>query len=651
MKKVLLLLFYFSLTSLSLGSTIPKKISWDGIITNTTGTPITTPVNITFSIYDQGVTCLLYEETHTSITPAPDGNVSIFVGNGTTTGNDQGLTFETIFQNATQILPTSTANCTGGYTPGAGHNRVLRTTINGEIFSPDLVIGAVPFASSAGTLQGKTSADFLSIGGGTLTGEIITPHPISLTGQAPLNLGDSASGVIGLKAPATVTNYDLTFPAADGSANQVLTTNGAGILSWTTPSGGGLSNTLNNGYIFVGDGANTAVGVPMTGDVTISNTGVTTLAASLSINTSQILDGTISDSDIGSISAIKITTTATGTISATNLDAAIAEIDAEKQPLDPELTVLAGLTPAASSFIVGSGSTWTTETGDTARVSLGLGTTDSPSFSGISVGTTTFNITNAASGSIAIGAATPRADAVLDIVSSTKGLYIPTLDASARASIISPDNGLLIYNSTANRLNHYNTARSTWEYVASGGQLRDADGDTQIELEQSVNNDTIIMSTAGVARLTIGATGTVAIPSIANANPVTADASGVLGPTVSDERLKEEIQPLEIGLKEVMSIRPKTFWWKKESGFNPDQQQAGFIAQQIRPFIPYAVGEDQRGRLTFNDIPVLAATVKAIQEQQKLIENLQLENKDLKDEIKLIKMVICDQNPESAICL
>ncbi len=37
-------------------------------------------------------------------------------------------------------------------------------------------------------------------------------------------------------------NYTLTLPADDGTANQVLTTDGSGVLSWTTPSGGGSGN-------------------------------------------------------------------------------------------------------------------------------------------------------------------------------------------------------------------------------------------------------------------------------------------------------------------------------------------------------------------------------------------------------------------------
>ncbi len=58
--------------------------------------------------------------------------------------------------------------------------------------------------------------------------------------QGDLRLGDADnSNYIALQAPATVaSNVTLTFPANDGDADQALVTNGSGVLSWTTISGG-----------------------------------------------------------------------------------------------------------------------------------------------------------------------------------------------------------------------------------------------------------------------------------------------------------------------------------------------------------------------------------------------------------------------------
>jgi hypothetical protein len=49
-----------------------------------------------------------------------------------------------------------------------------------------------------------------------------------------------------IKAPALSANYTLTLPVDDGTPSQVLTTNGSGVLSWTTPGSSGANTTLSN---------------------------------------------------------------------------------------------------------------------------------------------------------------------------------------------------------------------------------------------------------------------------------------------------------------------------------------------------------------------------------------------------------------------
>ena len=57
-------------------------------------------------------------------------------------------------------------------------------------------------------------------------------------------LGDSDdSAYVGLRSHATVSpaSYTLTLPAATGSSDQYLKTDGSGNLSWVDPSSGGIS--------------------------------------------------------------------------------------------------------------------------------------------------------------------------------------------------------------------------------------------------------------------------------------------------------------------------------------------------------------------------------------------------------------------------
>lgn len=62
------------------------------------------------------------------------------------------------------------------------------------------------------------------------------------------------------------------------------------------------------------------------------------------------------------------------------------EAGVDFQAFDAGLTDLAGLAVTDGNFAVGNGANWVAESGATARSSLGLGTADSPQFTGIEVG-------------------------------------------------------------------------------------------------------------------------------------------------------------------------------------------------------------------------------------------------------------------------
>lgn len=63
---------------------------------------------------------------------------------------------------------------------------------------------------------------------------------VDITSQGDLRLQDSSGGeYVALQAPGTLgASYTLTMPTTDGDASQVLTTDGSGTLSWSTPSAG-----------------------------------------------------------------------------------------------------------------------------------------------------------------------------------------------------------------------------------------------------------------------------------------------------------------------------------------------------------------------------------------------------------------------------
>lgn len=98
-----------------------------------------------------------------------------------------------------------------------------------------------------------------------------------------------------------------------------------------------------------------------------------------------------------------------------------------------------------------------------------------------------------------------------------------------------------------------------------------------------------------------------------NANGASQAAFG----SFSDARLKDNIVNLTPQLEKVLALRPVEFDYKDGSG-----HQTGFIAQEMQEVYPDAVGE-QDGFLTVTGYgKTEARLVKAIQEQQTIIESL-----------------------------
>jgi len=88
--------------------------------------------------------------------------------------------------------------------------------------------------NGSGTLSWGSASDAtkMPLAGGNFTGDI------QLDAQQEVRFADSdSSNYVGFKAPATVgSNVIWTLPTADGSANQLLKTDGSGVLSWVSDS-------------------------------------------------------------------------------------------------------------------------------------------------------------------------------------------------------------------------------------------------------------------------------------------------------------------------------------------------------------------------------------------------------------------------------
>lgn len=136
-------------------------------------------------------------------------------------------------------------------------NGTNKLTLIGPASTADVTL---TLPSATDTLVGLATTDTLT--NKTLTSPTITEPEVSTTldmnAQAVVRFYDSdSSNFIGFKAPATITtNFTMTWPTEDGSSGHVLTTDGAGNLSFAAGGSGGSSSGYNNSTISTIPGKN-----------------------------------------------------------------------------------------------------------------------------------------------------------------------------------------------------------------------------------------------------------------------------------------------------------------------------------------------------------------------------------------------------------
>ena len=198
-------------------------------------------------------------------------NEKLGLAGGTVTGNLEigtagSLSFEGATANAFEttiavVDPTADRTITLPNETGtvivSGNASIVNADINASaaiagskiVAATTSVVGAVQLSDSTSTTSSvlaatptavKTAFDLanaaLPKAGGTLTGNVILDNQVDARFREATANG---TNYVGFQAPATIAADVLwTLPAADGSASQVLSTNGSGTLSWATAAAG-----------------------------------------------------------------------------------------------------------------------------------------------------------------------------------------------------------------------------------------------------------------------------------------------------------------------------------------------------------------------------------------------------------------------------
>jgi hypothetical protein len=96
------------------------------------------------------------------------------------------------------------------------------------------------------------------------------------------------------------------------------------------------------------------------------------------------------------------------------------------------------------------------------------------------------------------------------------------------------------------------------------------------------------------------------------------------------------------GLAEILQLKPIRYNYKNtdKRTFDPkvlDKEAFGFLAQEVQPLFPEAVGTDPDGYLNFDLHPILIASINALKELNAKNEQLEQKSIQLEKENQLLK--------------
>ncbi|HEY0652740.1 MAG TPA: tail fiber domain-containing protein [Chryseosolibacter sp.] len=674
MKKIFATLA-FSICGLGfVAAQVPRTISYQGFYTDASGNPVNgSPHKVTFRFFDAVSnaenTSLAREVENITINK---GVISVMIGAGDpshTTGPDNAALPLDVWTQSYKVQVFVDGNSIGDQVP---LTTVPYAFVAGSVDGANIT-GTVATTKISGTLPGTqvgTGINASNITTGTLNPTLFTDGSIPGTKLAlDINATNIASGTLSdsrLESTIDVTGVNTTGNITTGGGIHVggtsdpgidnlvvdgtITGNGSGIsslnasnLTTGTVSDSRLESTLDVAGVNTSGNVTTAGGIHVGGtsdpgvdnllvDGTITGNG----SGISAINASNITTGTISDARletnvdvsgyVTTVGGIHVGGTSNpgidnlvvdGTISGNG--SGITSLTAAN--LTGTNTLPAGVLPTTVPLGNGSANTLTLWTGTgTVGSDADLswnGTTNTLSalnFSGNGSSLTSLTAANITGTNTLPTAVLPTTVPLGNGAANRIAVWTGTGAVSSNAN--------LAWDNTNSRLGVGIAAPTTSLYVRHGNGI----ATNGISVENSAtgnpwslyvaNNDELWLVQGGAEK--------------GEFNP----ASGAYT-AVSDRRLKKDFSPVESVLANVMQLKPLSYRFVSQASTAP--KSIGFVAQEVKDLFPSVVNYSAENDLHTMDYAAFGViAIKAIQEQQEMIDLLRKELQALKTEMNAL---------------
>ncbi|MDA9340121.1 hypothetical protein N9Q78_01895 [Polaribacter sp.] len=134
-----------------------------------------------------------------------------------------------------------------GMTVGKGGGAVATNTANGYLALSSNTTGAANTANGYNALSSNTTGSYntaigddADVSSGNLSNATALGNGATVSASNTIQLGNTS--VTNVKTSGTITAGAITIPNTDGTANQVLKTDGSGTLAWSSPASSGATN-------------------------------------------------------------------------------------------------------------------------------------------------------------------------------------------------------------------------------------------------------------------------------------------------------------------------------------------------------------------------------------------------------------------------